>query len=125
MHAFTQHLTSKIDCLCNDLQDSIESVVTQLSCNECNRLTCMDVFQPTQHLIQEELMVFRCQVIICLDDLQVPTQHVRTLDSLLVHLQMKMQSCMQAKLFPVNRNLQPTWWRSVSMSSNTTYMSLN
>ncbi len=74
MRAFIQQLTSNINCLCNDMQDSTEAcVVTQRSCNGCDRLTCMDVFQPTQHLIQEELMVFRCQVIICLDDLQVPT----------------------------------------------------
>lgn len=73
MLAFTNHLTSNIEGICNDMQDSIEAcVVTQHSCNDCDRLTCMDVFQPTQHLIQEELMVFRCQIIICLDDLQVP-----------------------------------------------------
>ena len=90
MHAFTQHLISNIDRLCYNMQDIIEACdVTQRSCDGCDRLTCVDIFQSTQHLIQEELMVLRCQVIICLDDLQVPTQHFRTLDSLCVHLQMK------------------------------------
>ena len=85
------------------MQDSIEAcVVTQRSCNGRDRLTCMDVFEPTQHLIQEELMMFRCQVIICLDDLQAPILQFKTLEGLLVHLQMKMQSCMHAKLFPLH-----------------------
>ncbi len=88
---YTTHLTSNISRVCNDMQDSIETcVVTQHSCDGCDRLTCVYVFQSTQHLIQEELMVFRCQVIICLDDLQVQTQQFRALHNLLVHVQMQM-----------------------------------
>ena len=33
-------------------------------------LTRVNVFQAPQHLVQEELMMLRCQVIICLDYLQ-------------------------------------------------------
>lgn len=32
--------------------------------------TCVDIFQAPQHLVEEELMVLRGQVIIGLDDLQ-------------------------------------------------------
>ena len=31
--------------------------------------TCMDVFEASQHLIQKELVVLRCQVIVCLNHL--------------------------------------------------------
>ena len=48
------------------------TVRAQLQCTEVYEagLTRVDIFQAPQHLVQEELMMLRCQVIICLDNLQ-------------------------------------------------------
>lgn len=45
----------------------LTSAVLISACQSC---TCVDVFQATQHLVQEELMMLRGQVIIGLDDLK-------------------------------------------------------
>ena len=48
------------------------AVRAQLQCTVVYEagLTRVDILQAPQHLVQEELMMLRCQVIICLDYLQ-------------------------------------------------------
>ena len=90
----------------------------------CAALTGVNVLQTSQHLVQEELMMLRRQVIVSLDDLLAPDATLTVTPSAVLqaplskHHQHKPSttSTWQATL----SKGPGTWWRSVSMSSNTT-----
>ena len=84
--------------------------------------TCVDVFEAAQHLVQEELVVLRRQVVVRFDDLWGAA---RTLRSRPPQSQERPQNVTGCNYSEDGKRVRLAWCRSVSMSSKTTKMSLN